>query len=631
MKISNLELNEEVLRNLYLKKLTLGEIQGPLTGKASIDKPWLKFYSDTDLKVPFPNMSIYKYLVECNKNNLDAVALDYFGNKITYLRLFEEISKTASNFYNAGIKAGDVVTIASPFLPEVIYSIYALNKIGAVANIVDPRVPADKLKKYIMGTNSKYLIALDSCFPKVNEIKEECDLNLTIYISPNDSLLFGLRLMKSISDGIKQHNGEIKKYDKLIFDDSKSIKWKKFNTNNDILTLDVYTPNSPAAIVYTSGTSGEPKGAISSNESLNNITMGQKIVLKDTVVGDKFLLIMPPFIAYGLAVGMHGQLCKGQTLVLIPNFNIDNSKEMLGELLKKHKPQTIMGVPSFMVDLVDHSALKDIDCTFLKNAIVGGDSMVPASEELVNAFLEAKKSTARIHKGWGLTEAESGVTYTKDDIYNPIGSVGIPLPGNNIKIIKCMDEDATDIDVDALEELDYGEEGEIFVNSKAAIIDYLNNEEESKRVFFTSKSTGERWIRTKDLGRITNDGFLYISGRMKRIIVRPDGHNISPFAIENIINNHPDVANCAVVGHASEEHSHGSFAVAYIQLKKDALYRTKEILEELKKQTTDILPPRDNASYFDVIDELPLTDIGKVDYKKLELEEKSKVRVKKIK
>lgn len=629
--IKHLNFSEESLRNIYLKKLVLGEIQGPLTGKASIDKPWFKFYEDEYLIEPFPKMSMYRYLIECNKDNMDGIALDYYGNKITYKRLIEEIDETAKSFVALGIKSGDVVTVGAPFLPETIYSIYALNKIGAVANLIDPRVPDYRLKEYMMGANSKYLVTLDMCFPKVESIMDDFLINSTIYISPNDSLILGMQLAKKAKDVISNYMNNTKGYSKDIKRSTHCMSWKEFKNLGrgiDSIYEPRYSPNMPAVIVYTSGTSGEPKGAISSNESLNNVTIGQQAFLTSTNVGDKFLLIMPPFIAYGLAIGMHGQLCKGQTLVMVPNFNIDNSKEMLGKLIRKHKPQTIMGVPSFMVDLIGHPALSNLDCSFLKNVIVGGDSMVPSAEELVNSFLASKRSSAIVRKGWGMTEVESAATYTRDDIKNPIGSVGIPLPGNNIKIVKCLPEDCTNIDVDELEELNYDEEGEIFITSRASIIDYLNNPEESKRVFYVSKRTGEIWIRSKDLGKMSSDGFLYISGRMKRIIVRPDGHNISPFAIENIINSHKEVSNCAVVAHKSEADSHGSFAVAYIQLKKEYLDRKLEILKEIKDDISRQLPPRDVASYFEFVDELPLTNIGKVDYKDLENREKVKVRVK---
>lgn len=587
-----------------------------MTGYASIDKPWEKYYTTDEKNIEFPKMNMKEYLKKRNEFNLNRIAINYYGRKITYGELFENIEKTKVSFNELGIKKGDVVSVASPFLPEVVYSIYALNDLGAIVNLVDPRVPSQTLLKYFNGSNSKYLLLFGAAYKKVKEIENQIDLSKIILVSATESLPICMKTLGKIKEKIKE--------DKI--EDSKYIKWNEFiklSKDKNFIEESVYEEGKPAVIVYTSGTSGEPKGAIASNETYNNIALTQSISLMDTKPGDRFLLIMPPFIAYGLAIGLHGQLCRGQELVMVPSFNIDNQKEMLGNLIYKYRPQTIMGVPTFMVDLVDHPKMQNLDCEFLKTVIVGGDSMIKSAEQRVNEFLAAKRSEARVCKGWGLTEVNSAFSYTKDRDTNSLGSVGIPLVGNEIKVVKPVDSD--EIDFDSLEEVKYNETGEIFINSKSVILDYLNNPEESKRVFFYSNKTGEKWVRTKDLGRVTEDGHIYIDGRMKRIIIRPDGHNISPFAIENIINKHEKVESCAVVGSPSQEHEHGEYAVAYIELKKEYRAKQKEILLELRKEVERLLPTRDVANDYKIIDEMPLTNIGKVDYKTLQEQEKKLV------
>lgn len=594
------------------------DIKKEMTGYASIDKPWEKHYTYDELNLDFPSMNMKQYLIKRNEFNLNNIAINYYDRKITYKELFYNIELTKKNFVELGVKKGDVVSIASPFVPEVVYSIYALNDMGAIVNLVDPRVPSQKLKGYFNGSNTKFLVLFNAAYKKVLAIENEVDLEKVVLVSPIDSLPIGMKCLGKIKEKINESK---------INDTKKYIKWNKFNQlgkDNSFNIDSVYEKDKPAIIVYTSGTSGEPKGAVASNDTYNNIAASQSISLMDTKVGDKFLLIMPPFIAYGLAIGLHGQLCRGQELVMVPSFNIDNQKEMLGNLVYKYKPQTIMGVPTFMVDLIKHPKMQNLNCDFLKTVIVGGDSMTKTSEQRVNEFLEAKRSEARICKGWGLTEVNSAFSYTKDRNTNNLGSVGIPLVGNQIKIVKPVESD--EINFDSLEEVKYDETGEIFINSKSAILDYLNNPEESKRVFFYSKKTGEKWIRTKDLGRITKDGNIYIDGRMKRIIIRPDGHNISPFAIENIINASEMVEVCAVVGSPSVDHEHGELAVAYIELKKEHRDKQLEILKELRNQVESLLPTRDVANEYKIIDEMPLTNIGKVDYKVLEEKEKKLIK-----
>ena len=577
-----------------------------LTGYPSIDKPWLKYYSEEARDVRFPKMNMKQYLYERNAERLDFIALNYYGNRITFRELLAKIDEAQISFSKMGIMQNDVVSIAAPFLPETIISIYALNALGAVANMVDPRVPEDKLLNYLTGSNSKYIIAVDLCYEKIKKIRVEAKIRKTILISPLNYLPAFTKCLAVLS-GKK----------KLKLPDDDFFYWESFiQSKKESVPSAPYKENTPAIIIYTSGTSGEPKGAIASNETFNNISCSQQFSLCDTKPGDKFLLIMPPFIAYGLAIGMHGQLCRGQELIMIPTFNIDNQQTLLGNLVSKYKPQTIMGVPAFMVDLIKHPKMQKMDCSFMKTVIVGGDSMVPSAEVAVNAFLSEHKSTARICKGWGLTEVNSAFSYTKDISNNEIGSVGIPIIGNNIKVVEPVYSD--EIDFDSLMELPYGKIGELFINSKSAIIDYLNNPEESERVFFTSKNTGERWIRTKDLGRVTKDGIIYIEGRMKRIIIRPDGHNISPFAIENIVNSFECVEGCAVIGRKKEGQLHGAYAVAVVQLKTDLNEDKNIIMAQIRSEVESKLPPRDVPSEYCVVDALPLTPIGKIDYRALE-------------
>lgn len=581
-----------------------------LTGYPSIDKPWEKYYSDEALNAEYPKTNMRDYLVEKRKNTPDFIAINYFGKRVKYRELFKKIDQAEKAFYNLGIRNSDTVSIAAPFFPEVIYSIYALNAIGAVVNIIDPRVPADKFLQYLVGSESKYLISIDSCYPKIKEIESRSGIESTVLISAIDSLPEFKKTIVKIT-GKKHINNVSGKY---LYWDSLIREYG----GKECSIKPSYHKNKPAIIIYTSGTSGEPKGAVASNETFNNIALTQSYSLTETKEGDKFLLIMPPFIAYGLAIGMHGQLCRGQELIMVPSFNIDNQAVMLGDLLYKLKPQTIMGVPAFMVDLTKHPKMQKLDCSFLKTIIVGGDSMIPQAETEVNQFFGKRNSSAKICKGWGLTEVNSAFSYTKSIDCNEVGSVGIPLVGGNIKVVAPIADDGSSINIDKLEELPYNEIGELFICSKSTILDYLNNPQESSEVFFVSEKTGEKWVRTKDLGRVTENGIIFIEGRMKRIIIRPDGHNISPFAIERIINTFEEVEACAVVGKKVSEHLHGAQAIAYIQLKKDYKGAKEELLKAVRSEVERQLPPRDVASEYVVIDEFPLTPIGKIDYRALE-------------
>lgn len=631
-RLAQLNDEEKKARDIYLKQLQDGRLQGPSTGYASIDKPWLKFYPDEAILAELPQTFMYDYLYECNKDNLDGVALNFYS-KITYGKLFKEIKRAEKMFLNLGVKKGDVISLGMPFIPETIYAIYALNKIGAVANMCDPRVPADKFKDYINGANSKMLITLDIVCPKVNVFINDTKLEKVIYMPATNSISKTKIYFKNFIDKVKGIEGS-KKTD--IPNDQRYVTWNSQieNARNYLVTSRVeYEKDSPAIIVYTSGTSGEPKGAVLSNDAFNYIGSAQPYSITNVKRGDKFLLIMPPFIAYGLAIGMHGQLCTGQELIMVPTFNIDNSKELLGELVVKHKPQTIMGVPAFVRDLIEHPKMKNCDLSFLKNFIVGGDSISEETEKAGNKFLKEHNSEAVIRNGWGLTEVSSCFSYTNDEENNMLGSVGVPSYINNIRVLKETTNGPID-NIDDLEEAYYGEPGELFVQTPTKMIHYLNKPEMDATVFHKSID-GEEWIRTQDQGRVLPDsGAILIDGRMKRIIIRPDGHNVSPFAIENIIKEDPRVENCIVVGRPAEGYHEGYWPVAYIQLKKE--FRNKESIEAsmmdlFDYQLSQKLPTRDVANFYEFIDELPLTDIGKIDYKTLQLKEDQRERHPKVK
>ena len=593
-KLGELTEEEEKLRNIYLRKLANGELQGPPVGYASIDKPWLKYYDETDLLKNIPKRRIYEDLIEYNKNNMDNIAIEYFGEKITYKEMFSNIEKVASALVRDGVKKGDVVSLCLPYLPETVYTIYALNKIGAVVNMIDPRINEQLITNYVNNANSRYIFIIDKIEDKISKILPLTEIDKVISISPLNS--HGNILVRNIS----------------IFKKSLFIKWTTFlNLEKKQTDIAEYKENELAVIEYTSGTSGMPKGVMLSNESFNSLAHFQFESLKNNP-GDKFLLIMPPFIAYGLIIGMHDMLCQGQHLIMIPSFTLDKAPKMLPELIDKHHPNYIMGVPNFLSILMNYKK----DLSFLKGMIVGGDHLDPEIEKRGREFLKEHGSTAGLYKGWGMTEIASCGTFTKTDTDNQVGSVGIPLSKNNVMILKRRNNgERYDIDEP---ELYYDNAGILFISSPAATLGYFKKEEVTHEITYID-SQGKKWINTGDIFKMDKNGNLYFEGREKRIIVRPDGHNIPTNQIESIGNSHPSVENAVVVGTPSRKYQHGSNATLCLSLNKNNLSYDEliKILDEIKKECNKKLQPRDRARYFIIINEIPYTMNGKVDYKKL--------------
>lgn len=489
-----------------------------LTGYPSIDKPWLKYYDEEAKNYELPSCSAYQYMKSNNENYCNEIAINYFNNKITYFELDNNINRVVNALAGIGVKKGDTVSICSITIPEVIYLFYALNKIGAIANMIDPRINADRLIKIL--NNCEILFCLDLIYEKINKIVDKTKIAKFIFLSTATSLPLRLKALSSI------------KKRRIL---GNYINWSDFiKDNNTIVDSQYeYTPNYPAAIVYTGGTTGVPKGAILTNDNFNAMAEAYKrCIPPKNKRQQKILNIMPPFIAYGLVNGIHMPISIGVTNIIIPKFNPQD----FPKLLKKYKPQHTLGVPSHYNILLDNPEMEGVDLSFWVNPAVGGDSMNSILEERLNDFLEKHNCKSRITKGYGMTEL-SGTGVSSSYAFNKYESVGIPFSKNNVSVFKP----GSDI------ELTFGEIGEICIQSPTMFLRYLDNEEEDKRVK-KKHHDGSVWIHSQDYGYIDEDGFLFIKGRIKRTIVRPDGHNNYPMEMESVLNTNPIVNETAVIG-----------------------------------------------------------------------------------
>ena len=164
-----------------------------LIGYPSIDKPWLKYYSEEAINAPLPECTIYEYLWENNKEHLDDVALVYFARKITYRDLFRNIDKTANAFSSIGIGKGDIVTIQSLSLPQVVYMIYALSKLGAIANLIYATSTTNEVIDNLNQTKSKVFVTIDSIYAKFKSEIKTSYLQKSVLLSIDDEMPFLIR------------------------------------------------------------------------------------------------------------------------------------------------------------------------------------------------------------------------------------------------------------------------------------------------------------------------------------------------------------------------------------------------------------------------------------------------------
>lgn len=614
------------IKNLYSKGEYIMEQEVKKKGYPSMDRPWEKFYTKKALVSKLPENTIYGYIKEENKDNLDRVALRYYDRTFTYRELFQNIDDTAKAFLSYGVKQGDNVTIMMPTTPEAVYMIYALSKIGAVANMVDPRKSREQIEEYVKMTNSKLIVSIDVASDKLKNLKEHTNIQNIVTVSPADSLPMGLKLGYQAKEFVEEWKSKKKNYSKS----GECIKWNDFlNSGKNYKGIErypKYAKNTPLVIVHTGGTTGESKGVVLSNDNLNAAAFDCIQAGFDFQSSHNWLNIMPTFIAYGVGNGLHLPLACGMEVILIPQFDPKD----FAHYMVKYRPNHMTGVPSHYGFLIDHPKLEDTsldlflhklglkkhlnsDLSYIIAPTVGGDKMDENLERNTNRYLQKHRCPYLVVKGYGLTEVTGAVSACTSNEANAIGSVGIPFPHTTISIF----------DPKTGEELSYGERGEVCIISPNTMLSYYENEEATKDMIRPHKD-GRCWLHTGDIGYMNEDGLLFIVDRMKRMIVRHDGFKVFPSEVETVITAHPAVKACSVVGISDLDHAQGNLPKAHIVLNESFSLNTHQVCEELKALCEKYLAEYAQPVEYEIENALPLTPIGKVDYLTLEKKDAEK-------
>lgn len=554
--------------------------------------PWTKYYKKEDRKIKIEDISIYQMLAKNNVSRDKNIAINYYGTLITYKELFHKINQAANAFRSQGIRRGDIVTICMPNTPEALISFYALNKIGAIANMIHPLSGEQEIKEYLTSTHSVMLIMIDICYEKVKNVIKETDVYKTIVTSASDSMGFLLSFGYQVTQGYK-----IKKPKRS----EEYVYWKDFIRKGlnyrDTAEITV-GKDTPAVILHSGGTTGNPKGIVLSNGNFNALSTQAKIVFSEVGPKDKVLAIMPIFHGFGLGVSINAPLVLGCEVILVPQFNA----KKFDKLLEKYKPNILFGVPTLFEALINTNN-EHLNLSMVKYVISGGDSLSPALERRINVFLANHKARIQISQGYGMTESLAAVAVAFGKANKP-GSIGIPLPSNYIKIVKPRTQD----------EVPYGEDGEICISGPTVMLGYLDNEKETNEMLQIHKD-GLIWLHTGDMGTMDEDGVIFYRQRIKRMIIS-SGYNIYPAHVEQVIEEHPAVLKCTVVG---IPHPYKiEVPKAYIVLKNGykPLSVRKSIREHCKKNLAAYAIPYE----FEYRKSLPKTLIGKVDFKKLQEE-----------
>lgn len=550
------------------------------------EKPWIKYYTRTPESLNYYQGSMYDYVKESAIKNEKRTAYTYYGLGVSYRGFLRRVDRIAAALTQFNIVENECVTICMPNTPESIALIYAINKIGAIANIIHPLSSTKDIKRALDETNSGVLFCSDSSMQNARDIKVK-----HFILVPNSTSL--IKFKKMIYN-IKE-SGNLKLGKNMI-------SWSDFISYK---TLDdpykKRKANDPAAIIYSGGTTGKPKGIILSNLNFNAMALQTMNVCDGLNPGSSVLAALPIFHVFGLALCIHTTLVCGMTAILVPKIN---TKKINSEL-KKYKPNIFPAVPSLLTMSLKgadpgSSGLKDI-----KTVVVGGDYLSPQTKAEFEKFLKDHGSNGVVKVGYGLSEASGFCCSTApiEEKYVQNGTLGVPNPDILVKAF----EPNSDI------EKSNNDVGEICVTGPTIFMGYINEDKETKNTL-VKHTDGKIWLHTGDLGYIDKNGFVYYTSRLKRMIIS-NGYNIYPIELEEIIKKCKYVEDCTVVAVPHKIKSQTPKAV--IVLKKD-VEDTLAIRSEIRKYCMDNIARYAVPTEFEYRKDIPKTAIGKVAYRDLQ-------------
>ena len=560
--------------------------------------PWRSSMGDIPMTLEYPEGSMVDVLGEIAEKYPNNIAFDFMGRATSYREMMKNIEQCARSLKTIGIRENDRVTIAMPNCPQAIYLFYAVNMVGAVANMVHPLSGEKELEFYINESGSVTVVTLDQFYHKIEAIRADtCVVNVVI-ASIKDALSRPVRAGYMLTEGRK-----IEK----IPDDAPVIRWKEFMRlgRSCFWKYKVRrTGDDPAVILYSGGTTGTTKGILLTNRNFN--ALARQITATNPMFrpGDKMLSAMPLFHGFGLGVCIHSMLANGGRCVLVPRFT---AKSYAG-LITKYRCNFIAGVPTLYEALLRIPGMERADLSCLKGVFSGGDSLSVELKKKFDRFLYDHKATIQVREGYGTTETVTACCLTPPNMFKE-GSIGIPFPDTYIKIVRP----GTD------EELPYGEEGEILLAGPTVMKEYINHPEETARTL-RRHADGLTWVYTGDLGTMDDEGFIYFRGRAKRMIVT-SGYNVYPAQLENILDAHESVQMSCVIGVPDPYRMQRVKAFVMLKPGVPASDETRaDILAYCEKRIARYAMPKE----IEFRDELPKTLVGKVAYRVLEEEEEAR-------
>ena len=561
----------------------------------------------TQRHMAYPETTMFGALERAAKRFPKAIAFEFMGKKTNYTQMIAYFELAARALVAEGIQRGDVVTICLPNVPQAIVLLYALNRIGAVANMIHPLSSQKEITYFLDDSDSKMILTLDLFYEKVVQARAEAKNKETKILMAriSDELAVPLAMAFWAKTGRKLRH---------LPNQDNSITWKNFIAKGmkkiELPEME-YHPDRASVLLYSGGTTGLPKAIELSDYNFNVLGMQiREAAGIDFEPGLRFLSVMPLFHGFGLGIGIHTVLENGMMSILVPRF----TNESYAKLVVKKKPNFIAGVPTIYASLLKSDIMQNADLSCLKGVFSGGDTLPPDLKERFDKFLTDHGSTVQIREGYGLTECVTASCLTPYDTYKE-RSIGVPLRDMEYRIVKSGSSYAETALHEMFAELPRGEAGEIILKGPSLMLGYRNHPEETAEALRKDEN-GDTWLFTGDLGHMDEEGYVFFSQRIKRMIIT-SGYNVYPSQLEKVLDEHPDITRSCVIGIPDERRIQK--IRAYIVLKEgveESEEEKKKIMEYSKLHLAAYEKPREIVFR----KELPLTLVGKVAFHVLEEE-----------
>ncbi|MEJ5918983.1 long-chain-fatty-acid--CoA ligase [Corynebacterium sp. H78] len=562
---------------------------------AAENKSWLEHYAEwTPHECDYGEHTLLSSFHDTIGSFPNRPAVTFFGRSLTYAELDAKVRRAAAGLRALGVHRGDKVALLMPNCPQHIVAYYAVLHLGAVVVEHNPLYTAHELRHPFQDHGARVAIVWDKTVPVLEEVRRETPLETIIAVNMLDDLPWAMRTaLKLPVPALRSARKKMHASAPQVMSFNAVLSDAVGGDGRDITPDDTITKDDVAVIMYTSGTTGTPKGAQLTHGSLMaNVIQGLAWVPGIGEEREIALGVLPMFHAYGLTIVTNLGVHIGAEIVQIPSPEMD----LIMKVMKKNRPTWVPGVPTLYEKIVSSAIEQNIELTGIKYSFCGASTLpvalVKKWEELTGGLLV---------EGYGLTETSPIVLGNPMNGNRRPGYVGIPFPDTEVAVVNP--EDPTEL-------LSDGTEGEVIVRGPQVFAGYLNLPEATEHTFTDgpaslNKENSNKWYRTGDVGVLEEDGFLKLVARIKEVIIT-GGFNVYPAEVEEVLTEYSDITDATVVGLPKEDGS--ELVVAAVTLGEWAQLDIEAVRKHCYANLTRYKVPR---AYFH-LDELPRDQMGKV-------------------